>query len=146
VGHQVIRQYVYSLTAVSPFDGQLASLIMPWVDTAIMSIFLAFTASQFPNDICLMVMDSAVWHRAKDLRVPANIKLLWLPPYSPELNPTEHIWDHIRENYFGNQVFDSLEMVESALCKAFLDLEKQPEIVRSLTSFDWLNTLCMTSN
>jgi hypothetical protein len=146
VGHQVIREYIYSLTAVSPLDGQLASLIMPWVDSDIMSIFLSYTAREFPEDFCLMFLDGAGWHRANNLRVPMSMKLIWLPPYSPELNPTEHVWDHIRENYFGNHIFESLDEVEEMLCNAFTDLAKQTDLVRSLTCFDWINALCMTSN
>lgn len=146
VGQQVVRQYLYSLTAVSPADGQVASLIMPWVDAEIMSIFLAHTKSLFPQDECLMILDGAGWHIAKDLRVPPSMHLLFLPPYSPQLNPTEHIWDHVRENFFGNEVFSSLKAVADRLCLAFRALANSPEIVRSLTSFSWFNTICMTYN
>ena len=146
VGQQVVRQYVYSLVAVSPADGQLASLIMPWVDADIMSIFLAHAQTLFPDDECLLVLDGAGWHRAGALRVPPAMHLLFLPPYSPELNPAEHVWEHIRENFFGNQVFHSLDDVEDRLCEAFCTLADAPETVQSLTSFDWFNTLCMMSN
>ena len=54
-----------------------------------------------------MVLDGAGWHTAGDLRVPPNMHLLRLPAYSPELNPVEHIWDHLRENYMSNRVFGS---------------------------------------
>jgi hypothetical protein len=146
VGHQVVRQYVYSLAAVCPSDGQMAALIMPWVDTETMSIFLAHTKSRFPKDECLVVLDGAGWHRASTLRVPPSMHLLFLPPYSPELNPTEHVWDHIRENFFGNHIFSSLDAVEDRLCMAFRTLAENPNTVRSMTSFDWFNTLCLSSN
>ncbi|MCG6552281.1 MAG: IS630 family transposase [Candidatus Magnetominusculus sp. LBB02] len=144
VGHQVIRQYIYSIAAVSPADRQIVSLIMSWVDTETMSIFLAHAKASFPNDECLMVLDRAAWHKANALRIPQSLHLIFLPPYSPELNPTEHVWDHIRENFFGNHVFPSLDAVESRLCEAFRSLTDNPEIVRSMTSFDWFNTPCMT--
>lgn len=146
VGQQVIREFLYAVAAVSPLDGRLASLIMPWVDAETMSIFLSHTAKEFPNDFCLMFLDSAGWHRASELRIPKNMKLLFLPPYSPELNPVEPLWEHLRENYFGNRVFNSLDEVEELLCEALKTLMSQSETVRALTNFDWLNTLSLTYN
>ena len=49
-----------------------------------------------------MFLDQAGWHKAKDLYIPHNIRLVSIPAYSPELNPTEHIWDELREKYFHN--------------------------------------------
>jgi hypothetical protein len=146
VGHQVVREFVYTIGAVCPADGMLSSLIMPWVDAEIMSVFLAHTASEFSGDFCLVFLDSAGWHIAGDLRVPSSMKLLFLPPYSPELNPIEHLWDHIRENYFSNRVFTSLDHVENTLIEAISSLSSNPNTVSSMTSFDWLNTLCLLSN
>jgi transposase len=146
VGQQVIREYIYSLAAVCPQDGQLASLIMPAVDTEIMSVFLAHTANLFAGDYCLMFLDGAGWHQARDLRVPPTIRLLALPPYSPELNPVECLWDHLRENYFANRVMTSLDEVEMLLCDALQRLIHNPDQVRSMTNFDWINTICLTAN
>jgi len=146
VGHQVIREYVYAMTAVSPRDGRLTSLIMPWVDAETMSIFLAHIEQTFAGDFCLMLLDGAGWHRARELRVPATIKLISLPPYSPELNPVEHIWEYLRENSFKNFSLNSLDEVVDILAEGLSFLSQQPEIVRSMTNFDWLNTLCLTYN
>jgi len=146
VGHQVIREYVYAMTAVSPQDGRLTSLIMPWVDAETMSIFLAHTEQTFAGDFCLMLLDGAGWHRARELRVPATIKLIPLPPYSPELNPTEHIWEYVRENAFKNFSLNSLGEVVDILSDSLNFLSQQPELVRSMTNFEWLNTLCLTCN
>jgi len=145
VGHQVVREYVYVMTAVSPRDGRLASLVMPWVDAEVMSIFLSHTAREFPDDLCVMLFDGAGWHRAHALRVPKNMVLLPLLPYSPELNPVEHIWDYLRDA-FGNKTFNSLNEVVDLLCVTINTLLHQPEMVRSMTCFDWINTLCLTSN
>ncbi|SLM18774.1 transposase (fragment) [uncultured spirochete] len=56
-----------------------------------------------------MVLDGASSHRSKDLVIPENVALMQLPPYSPELNPTEQIWNILRRSYFANKVFDSLD-------------------------------------
>lgn len=143
VGQQVIREFVYSLAAVCPQDGQLASLIMPTVDAEIMSIFLEHTAELFQGDYCLMFLDGAGWHRAGELRIPNTIRLLPLPPYSPEVNPVEGIWDHLRENYFGNRVMNNLEEVEDLLCHALHHLMHRRELVKSMTDYPWLNTLSL---
>ncbi len=146
VGRQVIREYIYALAAVRPLEGRLCSLVMPWVDAEVMSVFLAYVAEQQGPANGVMFLDGAGWHRANQLRVPDNLRLIFLPPYSPELNPVEHVWDHLRENYFGNQVFDSLEEVETFLCSALGDLICQTETVRSMTSFEWFNTISLTAN
>lgn len=145
-GAQVVREFLYSLTAVCPGDGQLAALIMPAVDAEIMSIFLAHTAQVFAGDFCLMFLDGAGWHRAHELKVPETIRLLWLPPYSPELNPVEGIWDHLRGNYFANRSLQSLDEVEELLCQALHSLIHHPDQVRSMTNYPWINTICLTAN
>ena len=95
----------------------------------------------------VMFLDRAGWHIAGALRVPKTIKLLFLPSYSPELNSVEPLWDHLRENYFGNRIFHSLKEGENLLCKALRHLMTHPDEVRSMTHFDWLrNALCLTYN
>ena len=144
VGQQVIREYTYALAAVSPLDGRLSTLVLPWVDAETMSIFLAQTALDFPDQYCLMLLDGAGWHRATALRIPPRMRLIALPSYSPELNPVEHLWDHLRENYFGNRVLPSLIAVTDLLCQGLRDLDQQPQQVQSLTCFDWIKTLYLT--
>jgi len=132
------------MAAVSPKDGRLASLVMPWVDSKVMSVFLSHTAHEFPDDLCVMLFDGAGWHRAHDLRVPENMVLIPLLPYSPELNPVEHIWDYLRDA-FGNKTFNSLNEVMDLLCATIKTLFHHPEMVHSMTCFDWINTLCLMS-
>jgi transposase len=114
------------------------SLILPEVNERAMSIFLREVSERHADEFILMVMDGAGWHRAKELCVPRNMALIFLPPYSPELNPVEHIWDNIRENWFRNEVFNSIEGVENQLEKALAALEKDRGTVRGLTGFPWL--------
>lgn len=146
VGHQVVREYVYAMTAVCPHDGRLTSLVMPWVDTETMSIFLGHTAQTFAGEFCVMLLDGAGWHRAAALRIPSTLRLLALPPYSPELNPVEHLWDHLREAVIGNATFATLDDVIDALCDGLRALDQQPDLVRSMTSFDWIKPLSLTYN
>jgi transposase len=90
------------------------------------------------DEFILMVMDGAGWHKAKALSVPENMALIFLPPYSPQLNPVEHIWENIRENSFRNEVFNSIEAVENQLMESLAALEKDPASVASMTGFPWI--------
>jgi hypothetical protein len=95
-------------------------------------------------------MDQAGWHVSKNLEVPENVRLIPLPPHSPasssapgrELNPVEQVWDDVREKGFHNQAFQSLDDVEDRLCEQLIALENQPQRLRSLTSFPYLNITC----
>jgi hypothetical protein len=123
---------------VSPFDGRLASLLCRALDAAVMSSFLAHVARTFRRDFCIVVLDGAGWHIAHDLAIPARMHLEFLPPYSPELNPAEPIWDYVRENYTANHIFTTMGRVEARLCDAFQSLDVSPSLVRSMTLFDWV--------
>ena len=141
VPSQFVREYTYAYVAVSPHDGAMDSLILPEVSERAMSIFLREVGERHPDEFILMAMDGAGWHRANALAVPKNMALIFLPPYSPELNPVEHIWDSIRENWFRNEVFNSIEGVENQLEKALAALESDPKSVKSLTGFPWLTDI-----
>lgn len=138
VPSQIVREYTYAYVAVSPHDGTMDSLILPQVSEQPMSIFLREVSNRHPDEFILMVMDGAGWHKAKALSVPENMALIFLPPYSPELNPVEHIWESIRENGFRNKAFNSIEAVEDQLMQSLEALEKDPASVASMTGFPWI--------
>ena len=102
VAAQLIREYIYLYGAVSPKNGCCVYLVMPTSNTACFQAFLQALARKFARQDILLVLDGAPNHRCGDLAVPANITLLYLPPYSPELNPKENLWDEIREKIFKN--------------------------------------------
>ena len=138
IGSQIVREYIYAYVAVSPQDGQMVSLILPWVDAKLMSLFLAQTATEFPGEHCVMFLDGAGWHKAHELVVPSNMTLVPLPPYSPDLNPAEHVWDYIRENDMRNEVFPDLDRVMDAVETSLHRLHEQPDILQSMTAFPWI--------
>jgi transposase len=86
----------------------------------------------------LLVLDGAPNHRSSELVLPDNITLLCLPPYSPELNPKENLWDEIREKIFKNYARKSMDAVRAKLKQAILYIERNPKIVRSITSFPYI--------
>src|ERR1035437_7602721 len=81
------------------------------MNTVRMGEFLTQVSQAHPTDLIVMVLDGASSHKAKDLVIPENIRLLALPPYAPELNPQEHVWDELREKEFPNRVFNHLDAV-----------------------------------
>ncbi len=72
------------------------------------------------------------------------MKLVSLPPYSPELNPVENIWEEVREKYFHNRVFSSLDAVEDQLLHSMIHLESNPEITQSIASWPWIINAILT--
>ncbi|NSW87668.1 MAG: transposase [Syntrophobacteraceae bacterium] len=92
-----------------------------------------------------MVMDGAGWHKAEKLAVPTNMHLVFLPPYSPELNPVEHIWESIRENWLGNEAFESMDRVEDQCVKALFALENDPAMVQNLTALPSIVSINMNA-
>jgi len=97
VDHQIIREYIYAYTTVCPATGETFSIISPHNGTGAMTVFLKLLSKNFNQYNIALILDSAGWHRSKALRIPENIFLIHLPPYSPELNPVEHIWAYLRE-------------------------------------------------
>jgi transposase len=133
-----VREYTYAFVAICPFNGDMVSLIMPWANTKTMNIHLAEISKRNDDKYILMFVDRAAWHTAKKLEVPKNIRLVSILPYSPELNPTEHIFDELREKYFHNLFFNNMCAVEDRLETGLRDLENNKDIVQSTTGFNWI--------
>lgn len=87
----------------------MTSLILPAANTAMMNLFLSHVSQTLADYFIIMQVDQAGWHRSKELRVPANIRLIEQPASSPEVNPVEHLWEELREKYLHNRVFPSLD-------------------------------------
>ena len=84
-----------------------------------------------------MVLDGAGWHKTA-FNLPDNLRLHFLPTYSPELNPQEHIWDGLREKWFHNRVFDSLVALEDQLVAGLRELEASTAVVKSIAGWEWI--------
>ena len=134
----VTQESVYAYATVSVSDGRLDTLIMPHVNSVCMQIFLDEVASRYPEERLLMILDGAGWHRESCLNIPASMRLVSLPPYSPGLHPVEHIWDEVREQYFGNLVFDSLDALEDHLETAWRSMELDQPRVKSIVAWSWI--------
>jgi DDE superfamily endonuclease len=117
---QIVRQYSYAYAAVSPHDGVLDSLVLPEVNASTMSLFLAEVARRHEKEFILMVLDGAGWHSAGDLVIPERMRLQSLPPWSPQLNSVEHLWEEVCEKWLANDLFANLKAVERPLVRSLI--------------------------
>lgn len=116
-----------------------AAIIMPTVNAEAMTEHLkAISAQVAPGAHAVVVCDGAGWHQpGKRLRLPDNVTLLPLPPYSPELNPIENIWDYLRGNKLSSRIWDSYDAIVTACTEAWLFLVGDPERIQSIAHRSW---------
>ena len=129
--------WIHLFAAVRPATGESFALVLPEVSTAAMNEFLArFAATLAKDGHAVMVLDRAGWHTAKRLAIPSNVTLVWLPPYSPEINPVERVWLYLREKHWSHRLLDTSNAIVDALCRACNALTA--ERLHSLTSYPYL--------
>lgn len=120
--------------------------VLPEVSIAAMDLFLAELGRRLPERThAVLVLDQAGWHTSRRLDGPANLTLVHLPPYGPELNPVEKLWRYLREPFFSHRVLPSLAAVIDVACEAWNRLVAEPGRIRSLTAFPWLPPSIVTS-
>ena len=132
-------EWAYIFGAVCPARGAGAALVLPYANAEAMNLHLAEIGKRVSQGAhAVVTMDGAGWHQEGGrLQVPDNISLLVLPPYSPELNPQENVWQYLRQNYLANRVFDNYETIVDACCDAWNSLIKQPDRITSIASREW---------
>jgi len=139
VPKQQIREYKPVYGAVSPDDGASFFVVLEKSNTENMSKFLKLLSEKFPDDLILLCIDNASYHKSKDLVVPKNIERFYLPPRTPEMNPIELIWREIRKRGFKNNAFDSIAAVISKFYEVVSDLSF--ESIRSITFWNWIKRI-----
>jgi transposase len=113
--------------------------VLPYANAEAMNLHLVEISRWVrPGAHAVVTLDGAGWHQEGDrLQVPDNISLLPLPPYSPELNPQENVWQYLRQNHLSNRVFDTYEAIVDACCDAWNKLIAQPECITSIAQREW---------
>ena len=112
--------------------------MLPFADTAAMNAHLAEIARTVaPGAHAVLELDGAGGHGGKGLVVPDTISLLTLPPYAPELNPVENVWQFLRSNGLAISVFDRYDAIVAACCDAWNHFADDPATVTSITSRPW---------
>ena len=132
-------EWSYIFGAICPARGTGAALVLPMVNIEAMNLHLAeISRTVQPGAFAVVQLDGAGWHKpGSQLRVPDNIALLPQPPYSPELNPTENVWQFLRQNYLSNRVFENYDAILDACCSAWNALMALPDTIRSIGTRDW---------
>lgn len=131
---QVFRS-VYLYGVFSPVNGNHFILELPQCNSMLFQLFLNEFSKQNPNELKVMILDNGAFHKARKLIIPLNIILIFLPPYSPELNPAEKIWAKFKRD-FTNRLFPTIEKLEDYVCQLSTKITKS-EVV-SITSFNYI--------
>lgn len=131
--------WCYLFGAICPARGTGAALVLPAANAAMMNLHLIEISTAITSGAhAVLVIDGAGWHQTGGrLRVPDNITLLHLPPYSPELNPVENVWAYLRSNKLSNRVFDTYDAIVDACCNAWNWLAQQPDRITALGTRSW---------
>ena len=133
------RSSAYLFGAICPARGTGAALVLPAANTDAMNLHLAeISACVTPGAHALLGVDGAGWHQLGGrLKVPDNITLIHLPPYSPELNPVENVWAYLRSNKLSNRVFETYEAIVDAGCDAWNWFIAQPDRITAIGTRAW---------
>ena len=131
-------QWAYLFGAICPDRAATAALVMPYANTETMNLHLVEIARAVaPGAHAVLVLDGAGWHGGNDLVVPDNITLLTLPPYAPELNPVENVWQYLRSNKLASTVFDGYADIVDKCCTAWNFFAEDTKTVASITTRSW---------
>ena len=134
---QTRYEWVYLYAAVEPATGESVALLAPSVNTDTFNVFLGMLAAEAEADEhVVLIMDQAGWHKSKSLALPDCVTVLLLPPYSPELNPVENLWHHLRSHHLGNRAFDDYDDLVDAGSDAWRRLT--PDVLKSVCRCPYL--------
>lgn len=136
-------EWMYVFAFVHPQSGETCWLLLPSVNVEIFSRALAAFANEAgagPDKQIVLVLDRAGWHSSAQLTLPEGIHLVFLPPYSPEVQPAERLWPLSNEP-LANRVFASLDELEAVQAERCRWLQAHPEVVQAPTCFSWWPTL-----
>lgn len=97
--------------------------------------FKEFEKECNPDVHVVMIWDQAGFHTSDKVKLPKNVTLVSLPPYSPQLNPVEKLWQYLRQHYWSNRVYEDYEELRAAASQAWqkvcLDSKKVKSICRA---------------
>lgn len=136
---QTQYEYLYVIGAVCPQTGQTTGLLSPYINAKIMNKFLEQFSNELDKDVhAVIVMDRAGFHTAKEIKVPLNITVVYLPPYSPELNPIENLWHYLRKNEWSNRVYGNYEALINGACSAWQKHCLNQELMMSVCNVPYI--------
>lgn len=130
---QTEYKYLWVLGAVCPETGHSDGLLSPHLNTKIVNIYLQqFSQTLAPDEHAAMVWDGAGFHVSDQLKVPANVTIIQLPAYSPELNPLENLWHYLKSHYWSNRAYADYDELEKAAMHAWKIAVLNPELMKTV--------------
>lgn len=127
--HKFATTYLWG--SYSPIDGDSFVWEINGVDSRIFEAYLKALSEHRPDEVKILVIDNAGFHSTQNFEIPPNIRLLRIPPYSPELNPCEQVWAYIKSR-FKNLNFQSMDKLKDWLHKTVLSMQKHT--IKSIVS------------
>lgn len=138
---QTEYQYLWVLGAVCPETGHAEGLLSPCLNTKIVNMFLEqFSQTIAEREHAVMIWDGAGFHTSGAVRVPANVTLLQLPPYSPELNPVENLWHYLKSHFWSNRAYADYEALEQAAVTAWQKAVLNAELMTTVCAAPYLKS------
>lgn len=133
-------EYAYLFGAVCPSSGATEALVSPVVNKEVMKLHLQQISKATPEGKhAVVVMDGAGWHTQELADELENLSLIKIPPYSPELNPIEQVWQWLRQNKLANRCFTGYEDIVDSCSDAWNSFIESSNRVTKLCSRDWIN-------
>jgi len=131
----------YIFGAICPARDTGAALVLPKANTDAMQRHIEEIARHVSEGaVGVVLMDRASWHTTKKLKWPDNVRPLFIPPASPELNPAEQIWQYLRQTYLSNRVFPTYDDILDAACDAWNKLLAEAGRIASIATRSWSET------
>lgn len=129
-------EYTYIYGAICPERDIGEAIVVNVANQAAMEVHLEAISERIANDSHgVVIMDRAPWHKA--LKIPDNLTIIYLPAYSPELNPQENVWEYLKNNFLSNTVFSDLEHITKACCDGWMALCAEAGRIKSIGSREW---------
>jgi transposase len=138
---QTEYQYLWVLGAVCAETGHAEGLLSPRLNTQIVNLFLdQFSQALGPDEHAAMIWDGAGYHLSGQLQVPANVTIIQLPPYSPELNPIENLWHYLKSHFWSNRAYYNYEHLEQAAIDAWQKAVLDADLMKTVCAAPYVQS------
>ncbi len=138
---QTEYNYLWVIAAASPQTGQAEAILSPVLDTAMINQFLnQFSRALAPDTHAVLIWDGAGFHRSAKLKVPANVTLISLPPYSPECNGIENLWHYFRSHCWSNRTYQNYDELLEVATATWRQHALNPELIKSVCAKSYITT------
>lgn len=130
---QTEYQYLWVLGVVCPETGHSDGLLSPQLNTKIVNLFLEqFSRTLAADEHAALIWDGAGFHVSGELKVPANVTIIQLPAYSPELNPIENLWHYLKSHFWSNRAYADYNELETAAVQAWQIAALDPNLMKTV--------------